>query len=135
MPRKKPDRRGTASATAGERRSSGRDRRQSPRIVLDVRVDVKTGDWSQFASVTDLSDFGVFVLSNAPHPVGSMLRLRFKLPDDENVLEVDGEVRSTRLPGSADGPAGMGIEFVVPSPSLVEKLGAYIKRFVVEGGA
>src|SRR5215472_7751236 len=96
MPKKKPDRR-LAAATTGTDQRKG-TRRASERIVLDVPVDLERDGTYLYSYITDLSAVGVFVLTNAHHPVGTRLRIHFKLPGESQPLALDSEAQWTSQP-------------------------------------
>ncbi|MCI0634554.1 MAG: TIGR02266 family protein [Actinobacteria bacterium] len=102
---------------------SGRDRRQSERIPVDLSVDYKHGDTFLFSYITNISQMGIFVRSEIPLPPGTILRLRFAPPGSEP-LELDGEVvwiNPYRPEGENLNP-GMGIRFIHLTPTMREKL-------------
>jgi type IV pilus assembly protein PilZ len=89
---------------------AGRERRRAERADLVVRVDYQTVDeiFSEFAR--NINEGGLFVETETPHPPGTRVDLQFKLPGNDEPLQVSGSVVRT-TPGSADEPSGMGIVF------------------------
>ena len=86
------------------------DRRKSDRAELIVRVDYQTVDelFSEFAR--NINEGGLFVETNASHPVGTEVHLQFHVPGAEEPLQVTGRI--VRHSGKDSGePNGMGIEF------------------------
>ncbi len=86
------------------------ERRRAERADLVVRVDYQTVDelFSEFAR--NINEGGLFVESEAPHPLGTRVDLQFQLPGSDQPVQVSGSVVRTS-PGSADEPSGMGIVF------------------------
>ena len=90
---------------------SGSDRRKLPRTQAIIPVDYSTVDvfFSEFT--TNINEGGMFVGTDQPHPVESMVTLRFRLPGGEAPCEVTGRVIWLREAADEEGPRGMGIEF------------------------
>jgi c-di-GMP-binding flagellar brake protein YcgR len=58
----------------------GAERRQAQRLAVDMEVDYQSQDNYLFAYVADISATGIFIRTNAPHPPGTRLNLRFTPP-------------------------------------------------------
>ena len=58
----------------------GAERRESPRVPVDIRVDYKSEDTFLFASITNISEMGIFIETRTPLPKGTQLNLEFELP-------------------------------------------------------
>ncbi|MDH3212709.1 MAG: DNA repair protein RadC [Myxococcales bacterium] len=86
------------------------DRRKSDRTDLVVRVAYHTVDelFSEFAR--NINEGGLFVETEAPHPVGTEVSLQFKIPGSDEPLHVLGRIAHTTDGGPGE-PPGMGIEF------------------------
>jgi type IV pilus assembly protein PilZ len=98
-----------------EEEAQGRDRRRSPRVLVDLEVDYSCEDTFLFAYITDMSALGIFVRTNAPEPPGTLLNVRFTLPGDRKPLTVEGRVVwiNAFRPGDVTNiNPGMGIKFV-----------------------
>ena len=74
---------------AGE---SGKERRREPRVLLNIEVDYSSEDTFLFSYITDMSNRGIFIHTNTPEPIGTMLNLDFAIPGEEARLAVEGEV-------------------------------------------
>lgn len=86
------------------------ERRRSERADYVVRVDYKTVDelFSEFAR--NINEGGLFVETETPPEVGSLVALQFRIPGSAEPIQVMGRVVRTSE-GSRDEPLGMGIEF------------------------
>jgi type IV pilus assembly protein PilZ len=95
---------------AGSVGEASDERRRSERVALVVRVDYQTVDefFSEFAR--NINEGGIFVETDRPQAVGSVVSLQFQLPGSDDPVEVPGRVVRTAL-AIGDEPAGMGIEF------------------------
>ena len=86
------------------------ERRRSQRADCVVRVDYKTVDelFSEFAR--NINEGGLFVETEAPPGVGSVVALEFKIPGSPEPIQVMGRVVRTSEGERGETP-GMGIEF------------------------
>lgn len=69
---------------AGERdtdRRSGRERRATARVEVELDFEELIGDTRYFRLTRDLSVFGLSTRCGYPHPIGTRLDLRLYLPD------------------------------------------------------
>jgi len=101
----------TTVEQAGQRLASeDLERRRSERTDYVVRVDYKTVDelFSEFAR--NINEGGLFVETEQPPAVGSMVALEFQIPGGSEPIQVMGRVIRTSE-GERDEPLGMGIEF------------------------
>ncbi|MCB9557240.1 MAG: TIGR02266 family protein [Deltaproteobacteria bacterium] len=92
-----------------------RDRRSSPRVLLDLEVDYGSEETFLFAYIRDMSALGIFVRTNNPEPQGTELNLRFTLPGERAPLAVEGRVVWVNpfRPGDVNNlNPGMGVKFV-----------------------
>ena len=71
--------------------SDGSERREHTRYETSVAVDYASGDTFLFAYLKNISTMGIFIRTNEPLAVGTTLRLRFHV-DEEDPLVLDGEV-------------------------------------------
>ena len=106
------------------------ERRQAPRVLVDLEVDYASEDNYLFAYITDISETGIFVRTVSPESPGTRLNLRFR--DASGQLEVEGEVIWVNpfRPGAADNlHPGMGIRFVALDDDLRDRLLELVRRF------
>jgi hypothetical protein len=95
---------------------AGASRRREPRLTINKEFD----SFDQFIQeyVTNISKTGVFIRTNEPLPVGSIVDLRFSVVMD-GVETIEGEGEVVRV---ASDPPGMGVVF--------RSLGHYSQRLV-----
>jgi type IV pilus assembly protein PilZ len=106
------------------------NRRSEPRLAVHLEVDCSsagTGDTFLYAFITDISSMGIFIRTDEPKPIGTMIELGFTPPQDHKSelpprrLELTGEVMwSTR--GSETSAPGMGVRFHHTSPRTRQRL-------------
>jgi type IV pilus assembly protein PilZ len=99
------------------------DRRNFDRYEVEWAVDCVASDTFLFASITNISEMGIFVRTVEPLRVGTKLRLAFAPPGAES-FKLEGAVawiNPVRENGDNPNP-GMGIRFVNLQPDERERL-------------
>ncbi|HEX2876015.1 MAG TPA: TIGR02266 family protein [Polyangiaceae bacterium] len=90
------------------------NRRGSDRIEVTWSVDCESRDTFLYASIANISEFGIFVRTHEPLEVGTRLTLNFTPPGSDEPFVLHGQVQwvnAVRM--LADNPnPGMGIRFV-----------------------
>jgi type IV pilus assembly protein PilZ len=102
----------------------GDDRRSFERFPTSFRVDVRSADHFLYAYVTNISEMGIFVRTDAPLPIGTELALLLAPDDDDVPFEVRGCVtwiNPVREHGENLNP-GMGIRFEDLTPEARERV-------------
>lgn len=90
------------------------NRRRFRRHVVRVLVDYVSREGARCEYATTLGPGGLFVETDTPLPLGSPLRLRFRLPGGQRLHEVEARVAWLYVPAEPDRsprPPGMGVEF------------------------
>ncbi len=88
------------------------DNRRYERFETSWSVDYASGDTFLFAYIQNISEMGIFIRTERPLPIGTLLTLRLA-PPNEDVLELRGEVvwiNPIKLRESNPNP-GMGVRF------------------------
>jgi len=100
----------TVERNSGVGEGGAVDRRRFERTDCVVRVAYKTVDelFSEFAR--NINEGGLFVETDSPTAVGSLVALEFNIPGSAEPIQVMGRVVRTS-DGDRDEPPGMGIEF------------------------
>ncbi len=91
-----------------------RERRSADRFDVVWSVDCEADDTFLYASITNISELGIFVRTNQPLQVGTRLTLRFAAPPASEPFVLAGVVQWVNLLkvlGENLNP-GMGISFV-----------------------
>lgn len=101
--------------------------------TVDRRIEIRRTINHEFASVDEfiaeyvinISRSGVFIRSEDPLPIGTLVNLRFSVILDElETIEGLGEVVRT-VPAGTDQPSGMGVvftELTQVSKDLIERI-------------
>src|SRR5687768_12476598 len=109
--------------------ASADNRRQHDRIDVSWEVDCETEDTFLYASIRNVSELGIFVLTREPLEVGTSLVLRFSPPGAEESFDLKGTVQwvnPVRVLSDNRNP-GMGILFVDITPEDRERLVAAVR--------
>ena len=82
------------------------------RLHVNVTLRAEGHEFSAFSG--DISDSGLFVATPEILPEGTEVDLKFKLPREEEAIELRGEVRWTREKGDYDREVvpGFGVKFL-----------------------
>jgi uncharacterized protein (TIGR02266 family) len=112
---------------AAKRPGSSKDRRQSERHDLKIRVDYSAVDafFSEFTS--NINEGGMFIETESPAPLDSIVQLQCRLPDLERPVKLRGRVAWVS-DGKSDAPPGMGIEFQDLSDEIRQTINAVVRR-------
>ena len=90
------------------------EKRESERFGVAWAVDCETEDTFLFAAITNVSQMGIFVRTDDPLPVGTVVSLRFAPSSDVPPFVLQGRVQwinRVSLFGENLNP-GMGIMFI-----------------------
>lgn len=90
------------------------NRRGSDRIEVTWSVDCESRETFLYASIANISEFGIFVRTQEPLEVGTRLTLNFTPPGSDEAFVLHGQVQWVNVVRMlADNPnPGMGIRFV-----------------------
>lgn len=105
------------------RASGGIERRRHERFDTSISVDYSSGDTFLFSYIQNISEMGIFIRSDEPLPIGTVLELRFA-PDGQEPMELAGEVTwvNPYRPFGENLNPGMGVRFDGLSPDLRERI-------------
>jgi hypothetical protein len=77
--------------------SSASDRRQEPRVSVDLWIRQEYGHDVSYTHTADISTGGIQFDHGFPHPVGTEVELRFALPGEQHEFKVAAEVVGSGL--------------------------------------
>lgn len=89
---------------------SNQERRKSPRVKVEMWVEESRERETYFQRSANLSLGGIFLDRTIPHPLGTTVTLKFTLPSETEILEVQGTIVNIGPDGEPFG--GMGIRFL-----------------------
>ncbi len=103
------------------------ERRQSERQPLKVRVDYSAVDafFGEFSA--NINEGGVFIETDSPSEIGTLVQLHFRVPDLETPIQVAGRV-AWISEEKDEGASGMGIEFHELQPTIRETINELVRK-------
>jgi type IV pilus assembly protein PilZ len=102
---------------------SGAERRNFDRYDVEWAVDCVASDTFLYASITNISEMGIFVRTSDPLRLGTRLRLSFAPPGSESFALEGAVAWVNNIRENGDNPnPGMGIRFVNLKPEERERL-------------
>ena len=102
------------------------ERRRQKRHKVRLNVNYSHGDTYLYSKSSNLSELGIFLVSDTPLSAGTIIQLRFATPQGTAPVEVMGEVVWID-PGSATAPGGMGIRFIKPDRETTTRIRTIIR--------
>jgi type IV pilus assembly protein PilZ len=107
---------------------SGIERRQYERYETSISVDYSSGDTFLFSYIQNISEMGIFIRSEQPLPIGTLLQLRFT-PDGQEPIELHGEVTwiNPIRPFEENLNPGMGVSFRELNSEMRERVVSLVR--------
>ncbi|MBN2804941.1 MAG: PilZ domain-containing protein [Deltaproteobacteria bacterium] len=105
---------------------AGIDRRREERHNIHVNVNYSCGDTYLYSKSDNISEMGIFLVSDTPLAAGTMINLSFNNPQGGSPVDVTGEVVWID-PGNSDSPGGMGVRFNNPTEETKAKIRTFIR--------
>jgi len=105
-------------------------RRTAPRASVALGVDYTHADCTGTAKTLNLSQDGMFIVTEKPPEVGTHLVLHFALPDSD---PVEGTARVAWIRGPGDEhpyPAGMAVTFLELPPEARPAIAAFVANLL-----
>ena len=102
------------------------ERREQARFAAKLKVNYRHGDTYLYSRTSNVSELGIFLLSDEPLPPGSVLELEFNAPESRHPICVTGQVRWVEE-GGLQTESGMGIQFIDLTPDLKARLRSLIR--------
>jgi type IV pilus assembly protein PilZ len=104
-------------------RDSASDRRSHDRFDVEWSVDLVADDTFLYASITNISEMGIFVKTTEPRAVGTPMVLTFAPPGHEPFKLAGSVAWINKVRDNGDNPnPGMGIRFADLSADDRERL-------------
>jgi uncharacterized protein (TIGR02266 family) len=101
------------------------ERRTAERLDVELWVEESTDRELYFQRCSNLSTGGLFLERTIPHPKGTVVSLKFSLPDDSKSFVVRGEIVNV---GEAASDLGMGVKFIDLTDELRDRIDRFIKK-------
>ena len=101
--------------------------RKYPRAVVSLAVKYSREGNTETARALNLSATGLLIETKAPLPLSERLKVAFKVPGAEEVIQADAEVVWVNK-YSADYPCGMAVKFVGLPDKTIQTIDAYVRK-------
>jgi uncharacterized protein (TIGR02266 family) len=101
--------------------------RKYPRAVVSLAVEYSQGGNKETARALTLSATGLLIETKTPLPLSDRLRVAFKVPGNEEVIQAEAEVVWVNK-YSADYPYGMAVKFVGLADKIIQTIDAYVRK-------
>jgi len=101
--------------------------RRYPRAVVSLAVEYSQGGNKETARALNLSATGLLIETNNPLALAERLKVAFKVPGSEAVIQADAEVVWVNR-YSADYPYGMAVKFVGLADKTIQSIDAYVRK-------
>lgn len=98
------------------------ERRTEDRVKIRIWVEERVGESIYYQRSANISRGGLFLEGTIPHAAGTKVRLSFSLPDNDHVIDLEGEV----VEASAD-QEGMGVRILDIRDQDADRLEAFIR--------
>ena len=111
----------------------GEEKRTSPRIETNIDIMFRESGAFIKSYMLNVSNGGLFLKTENPLPIDSLVTLRIKLPGETEVMEVQGCVvwSNPKFKNNAF-PAGMGIQFNKMKPDDRKKIDEFVEKYKKE---
>jgi uncharacterized protein (TIGR02266 family) len=113
----------------------GTEKRLSARANVRARVDfeIESDDTFVYEYMTNLSRGGIFLSTRNPLEAGTVIKLRFALPENGREIEVNGRVAWVNRfrPDGLNMNPGMGVEFVDLADEDRQAIVRTVKRLAI----
>ncbi len=110
------------------------DKRAPGGTRAKVEFDVDLGSYEKYylSKFENISSGGAFVRTRELQAVGTMVDLRFKLPNDRNLIQAKAEVIWTYNQAGQGEPnsSGMGVKFIEIEEKDRHKIANFVAQFV-----
>ena len=106
------------------------ERRQHNRASIDYELEVSLESGNNFYAgiMRDISEGGLFIVTDRIHRDGEIMKIAFKFPGIEGPIEVTCMVQWRRcLFSGSPMDEGIGVKFMDLDPEISKKINAYLK--------
>jgi len=117
-----PPESGSAGGSSGP--TGDGERREGPRIPIEMWVEETTASERYFRRAGNLSRGGLGLDHTIPLPLGTIVNLTFTLPGDSSAVKISGVIVSTAGPEELR----MGVKFIDITDEARGRIDAYLAR-------
>jgi type IV pilus assembly protein PilZ len=107
------------------------NKRESPRIATNIEIKFREKGSFLRSYMLNVNNGGLFLKTEKPLAIDAEVTMQIQLPDDKEVMTVEGRVVWTNSKSKAF-PLGMGIQFTKIMPEHQEKVKAFVNANLKE---
>ncbi len=105
------------------------ERRRAPRIVLKTEVSFSSESNFYTGFADNISEGGIFIATYHPAELGTQMEIEFSLPDSNEPIKVQAEVRWAREQDAGeDASPGLGLRFLDLDENDRQRIDTFAKR-------
>ena len=101
------------------------NKRESPRIATNIEIKFREKGSFVRSYMLNVNNGGLFLKTEKPLVIDAEVTMRIQLPDDQEIMSVEGRVVWTNKKSKAF-PSGMGIQFTEIMPEHKEKIKSFV---------
>ncbi|MEI6126282.1 MAG: TIGR02266 family protein [Pseudomonadota bacterium] len=106
------------------------DKRTTPRIETNIDILFRESGAFIKSYMLNVSNGGLFLKTENPLPIDSVVTLRIRLPAETEPMEIQGCVVWSNPKGKNNAfPSGMGIQFIKINPENRIKIDAFVDQY------
>jgi uncharacterized protein (TIGR02266 family) len=102
---------------------SDNERRNAVRVPVEMWVEESNDRELYFQRSANLSIGGMFLENTVPHPVGTVINIKFTLPGDTVKVMAKAQIVNA---SDSDSALGMGLKFIDLETSVEERIRSFI---------
>jgi uncharacterized protein (TIGR02266 family) len=106
------------------RNEAAPERRNAARLPVEMWVEDLTDGGQVWRRAGNLSRGGIYLDQTIPMPIGTAVKLRLTLPEDDEAITVSGTIVSI----ATSQTFGMGVKFVDVDPKTQARLDGFVER-------
>jgi len=115
----------------GAKKEGGADKRVSVRVPVNLRMGFESYGSIRDSLMTNLSRGGLFIATDQPLPMGSVVNLRLRIEESHHEIQVEAEVVALNSgPDLKTEERGMGVKFVRMTPEQAKGVDELYERSV-----
>jgi type IV pilus assembly protein PilZ len=107
------------------------EQRARPRIVTNIEIVFREAGAFVKSYMLNVNNGGIFVKSDHPLPLDTVIGMRMQLPNDKEKMNLEGRVVWSNTKAKSF-PAGMGIQFINIAPEHKDKISAFVEANLSE---
>lgn len=106
----------------------GPTKRSTRRVPCNIKMSVRNGGRTYESKTLDISHGGIFLETDEPLQIGTMIDMRFQIPNTTREVAAVGKVAWLGQGGTTQNTLGVGVKFSRIDPSDLQLIVDYVNR-------